>query len=183
MRDCGSNTETHLEGSNDWENLLFDARGYPWFTRGFFNASPNNGLVVEQDAQEVIAEMKIIGRTIVGDQVSIDIKPGSHENPINCRSQSGVIPVAVLASQEFNSTNINPSSVLFGYLGREAQAIEKVLHLEDVDVDGDLDAVFHFRAQDAGIKCGDTKALLTGEYTNGIPFWGEDDLVTVGGKK
>ncbi len=43
---CGSNTETILEGSNDWGNLLFDAREYTWFTRGSVSASQNNGIIV-----------------------------------------------------------------------------------------------------------------------------------------
>ena len=179
---CGSNTETELTGHDDWGKLLFDAREYPWFVRGFLATAGENGLIVEQDAQEVIEEMKIIGRTIVGDKVSIDIKPGSDKNPINCSDKSGVIPVAVLTSKEFNSAEINPETVLFGYTGREAQLVHKALPLEDVDSDGDLDAVFHFRVQDTKIECGDTEAVLTGELTNGIPFFGEDTLTTIGKK-
>lgn len=179
---CGSNTETILEGSNDWSNLLFDAKEYPWFTRGFLGTSQSNGLIVEQDSQEIIEEMKIVGRTIVGDEVSIDIKPGSNNNPVNCLNKQGTIPVAVLSTPNFKATDINPNTVLFGYLGREAQATKKVLHLEDVDADGDLDAVFHFSASDTGIKCGDTAATLTGEMINGIPFFGKDVLTTVGDK-
>lgn len=179
---CGSNTETILEGSNDWSNLLFDAKEYPWFTRGFLGTSQSNGLIVEQDSQEIIEEMKIVGRTIVGDEVSIDIKPGSNNNPVNCLNKQGAIPVAVLSTPNFKATDINPNTVLFGYLGREAQATKKVLHLEDVDADGDLDAVFHFSASDTGIKCGDTAATLTGEMINGIPFFGKDVLTTVGDK-
>ena len=54
--------------------------------------------------------------------------------------------------------------------------------IEDVDSDGDLDLVLHFRTQDTDIQCGDTFASLTGETTSGIAIEGSDSISTVGCK-
>jgi len=42
--------------------------------------------------------------------VDIDIKPGSDQNTINLRSK-GVIPVAILSSEDFDATNVDPTTV------------------------------------------------------------------------
>ena len=55
-------------------------------------------------------------------------------------------------------------------------------HVEDVDRDGDLDLVLHFRTQRTGIECGDTNAMLVGETFEGTPIEGSDSIVTVGCK-
>ena len=55
-------------------------------------------------------------------------------------------------------------------------------HAEDVDSDGDLDMVLHFKARDAGITCGDTEATLTGETIGGVPIEGTDAIKTPGCK-
>ena len=50
----------------------------------------------------------------------------------------------------------------------------------DVNGDGYMDLVSHYRTQDTGISKGDTEACLTGETTTDIPFEGCDDIKTVG---
>lgn len=110
--------------------------------------------------------------------VSIDIKPGSFPNSINPRSQ-GVIPVAIL-TDTFDATTVDPLSVKFGRDG--ATESHGRSHIEDVDSDGDLDLILHFRTQDTGIQCGNTSASLTGETFNGAAIKGSDSIRTVGCK-
>lgn len=92
-------------------------------------------------------------------EVAIDIKPGSDVNPINPKSK-GVIPVAILTTDDFDATTVDVSSVAFGPDG--ASEAHGKGHFEDVDGDGDTDLVMHFKTQDAGIASGDEEACLTG---------------------
>lgn len=57
-----------------------------------------------------------------------------------------------------------------------------VRHEEDVDHDGDLDLVFHFRQEDAQIACGDAFAVLTGLTFDGRQITGQDAVNASGGR-
>ena len=117
-------------------------------------------------------------------QVQIDVKPGSDPNSINPSNQ-GVIPVAILTTSiaagdgiDFDATTVDPLTVRFGPGG--ATECHGRGHIGDVDEDGDLDMVLHFRTQETGIQAGDTKACLTGKSTGGQAIEGCDAIVTVG---
>lgn len=91
--------------------------------------------------------------------VDIDIKPGSDPNSINLRSK-GVIPVALLTTPEFDATTVDPASVMF------AGAMPVKWSTKDVDSDGDLDIVFHFKTRELDLDSSSTEAILTGDTTN-----------------
>lgn len=110
-------------------------------------------------------------------QALIDIKPGGVPNSINPRS-NGVIPVAILTTPDFDATQVDPLSVRFGP-GGAIEAHGKG-HLEDVDGDGDIDLVLHFRTEEAAIPCGSTQASLTGETFAGRRVEGSDSVKTSG---
>ena len=114
-----------------------------------------------------------------GLQVDIDIKPGSDPNGINPKSK-GLIPVAILTDADFDATDVDPSTVTFG--PNDATMAHKNAHIEDVDTDGDLDLLLHFRTQDTGIACGDTEAELNGQTYDGVYITGTDSVKTSGCK-
>lgn len=127
-------------------------------------------------------------------QVLIDIKPGSTPNSINCRSSRAVITVAILTTTEFDATEVNHETVTFeGAWETHADTRSGSLrrHEEDVDHDGDIDLVFHFRLGDTQLTCDSTVATLTGNLFTGEGFSATDEvrmvqrtrIITVGSRK
>lgn len=115
-------------------------------------------------------------------QVVIDIKPGSDPNAINPNKSRGLVPVAILTTDvgdgdplDFDATTVDPSTVEFA----GASIVHAAGHIEDVDSDGDLDLVLHFRVQETTIACGDIEAMLTGATFGGQAFAGTDSVKTV----
>ena len=106
-----------------------------------------------------------------------DIKSGSDPNSVNPRSQ-GVIPVAILGSSGFDASEIDPATVSFGPHGA-APAHEEMIHHEDVNADGMIDAVFHFRTPETGIVHGDTEACISWMTFAGDAFTCCDEIRTV----
>ncbi len=110
--------------------------------------------------------------------VTIDIKPGSDRNPVNCKNKgNGVIPVAILTTDGFDAQAVDCMSVRFGPLG--AYETHGKCHLEDVDDDGDIDMMLHFRRNETGVACGDTMMVLWGMTLDGFEFEAWDHINTV----
>jgi len=104
----------------------------------------------------------------------VDIKPGSDTNPINAMSR-GVIPVAILGTSELDVTDIDRSTLAFGP-GGASPAHRKGGHLEDVDGDGLIDLVSHYRTQETGIAFGDEEVCVTAETFDGAVVEGCDTV-------
>lgn len=104
--------------------------------------------------------------------VSVDIKPGSCPNSINLASR-GVVPVAVLTTDDFDALTIAPDTVMF------AGASPLRWAMEDVDWDGDMDMLFIFKIQELNLDEFSTEATLSGETLSGIPFMGTDSVKIV----
>jgi concanavalin A-like lectin/glucanase superfamily protein len=159
----------------------------------FFQPNPNFQLSFFQG---VLDEVRVFGRALTAAQiqaifaavtagkcevtnVAIDITPGSFPNSINPKSK-GTVPVAILTTNAFDATTVDPTTVRFGRTGTEAAPVQ--FALEDVDGDGDTDMILHFNTQDTGIVCGDTSASLTGETFGGQAIAGSDSIKTAGCK-
>jgi outer membrane protein assembly factor BamB len=99
-------------------------------------------------------------------EVEIDIKPGSDPNSINLKSR-GVVPVAVLTTDDFDASSVDPDTVLF------AEASPLRWTLEDVDGDGDVDLLFHFKTQELNLN---ENSTLAGETFDGMQIEGTDTV-------
>ena len=101
--------------------------------------------------------------------VDIDIKPGSDPNSINLKSK-GVVPVAVLTTADFDAANVDATTVVF------AGAEPDKWQMCDVDGDGDIDMLFHFKTQELVLDADSTEATLTGETLGDNPIVGTDNV-------
>jgi hypothetical protein len=138
-------------------------------------STSNNASTAREQVVEKMVEQKLQLRV---KHVAIDIKPGSFPNSINLGS-NGVIPVAILGTDDFDATTVVPETVGFG--PGDADPVHWAL--EDVDGDGDLDFIFHFKVQDTGIEADDTEATLKGN-TEDKPIIGTDSVrIVPKGKK
>ena len=117
-------------------------------------------------------------------EVDIDIKPGSYPNSINLKSK-GVVPVAILGSAIFDVTDIDVTTLVFGPCSAEpfhdlTDPNVYADHLQDVNLDGYLDLVCHFKTQELGLVAGSTEATLSGETNDGVIVYGTDSVNIVG---
>ena len=114
-------------------------------------------------------------------EVSIDIKPGSDPNPVN-QGSNGVIPVAILTTDTFDASIVDPGSVTLA--GAEVAVRGKsdklMARLEDVDGDGDDDLLLQVDTQSDGAAVWETGPVnLLGKTYDGQAIEGTDDVVIV----
>jgi len=132
-------------------------------------------------------------------EVAVDIKPGSCPNPLNLKSR-GVLPVAILGSEDFNVNTIDIASIRLAGVAPVRSSFEDVAapgidandcNCNTIGPDGFTDMVLKFKTQeiveqiycelDGNLVKGDwLELLLTGQLADQTPFEGADCVVTVG---
>lgn len=144
----------------DVENMIIDVGSgwtgtLTWYYQGFpysINISTLSDITLE-----VIGSSGPI-------EVEIDIKPGSSPNPINPGSK-GLIPVAILTTDEFDAADVDPGTVTLAGANVAARGKGKKLmaRLEDVDGDGDFDLMLQVDTQSEGAVWTNGEVILTGK--------------------
>jgi hypothetical protein len=192
LRTTGSIIQTAPGTANSEFSLMFVVDGTPFGT--VHNETP---YIVEAEIDQIIpavgtvylprSPLPLVLYNDIGAPVAlasavsfvvthglIDIKPGSAPNAINTKS-GGKLPVAILASDNFDVNDVDTTTVVFG-----PNSIEplKGTKMKDVNKDGLIDLLFHFKTNDAGIVDGDIQACLSGELLDSTPFKGCDSIKT-----
>ena len=101
--------------------------------------------------------------------VAIDIKPKT----INAKSH-GKISVAILSTETFDATTIDPQTLRFGETGAEQSLA--FCAAKDVNHDRLPDLRCFFETDATGFQQGDTTAVLTGETFDGTQVSGSDSV-------
>ncbi len=141
----------------------------------------SGGMLLSQntgDGPQFVMDNLVVGDgTFLETLVTIDIKPGNPENPINTRS-NGVIPVAILSLGEFNApVQVDYNSLKFGPNGTELRLVSA--NPKDVNGDGRPDLICHFFIEEGTFNCDNVKGILTGETRGKVKITGEDAVRVV----
>jgi hypothetical protein len=177
----------HFSGSKSWEETLSNV------TELFINGNVHVG-----DENNYLDNVILIGESAeLPLVVEVDIKPGSCPNPLNVKDK-GVLPVAVLGTEDFDVFNIDPASIRLEGVAPIRSSYEDVAapvsnKSDDCDCttegpDGYLDLVLKFDVQEivaalGGMYDGDIYLLtLTGETIDGTPIEGTDCVVIIAKK-
>jgi hypothetical protein len=177
---------TQFDSTKNWAPCCTD--GYAigsldggWAMFGQFLALPagiDQWAAVSSDGGSIILELEVARRVRldVFQPVSVDIKPGSCPNPINVKSK-GVLPAAIMGTDNFDVTTIDPASLRLRLKGTEDEGVAPLRWaLADVGepfdpfigkedcfedcadcscADSSLDLVFHFDTQEVVAALGD----------------------------
>jgi hypothetical protein len=119
--------------------------------------------------------------------VEIDVKPGNDDNVVNLGS-NGVIPVAILSSEDFDATTVDPCSVeLTGDteipgagVALRGKKEKPQVHNEDVNDDGLLDLVCHIETENLDpLNIQEGVVYLKGNTFEGQAIQGSDVITVV----
>lgn len=84
-------------------------------------------------------------------ELYVDIKPGSCVNPINPKSK-GVLPVAILGTEDFDVTVIDPRSIRLSREGVNSEVAPVRSHYGDVGTPGQCEPVAYYECLRDGYK-------------------------------
>ena len=118
-----------------------------------------------------------VGKLVQEIAVEIDIKPGSDLNPINLGP--GVLPVAILSSNAFDATTVDPATVVLEGARVRLRGQGPMASVEDVNGDGLDDLVVHVEKAALDLTSTDTITELIARTFGGRIVFGFDSVTIV----
>lgn len=111
--------------------------------------------------------------------VSIDLKPGSNVNSINCTNQNELIPFAILSTNDFDALTIDNSTVTLDsgheyHMNGGTGLTQR--HEADANGDGKVDLVFHVLLANTSLNCSSTVGTVTGYTYDNVFIIGSDTI-------
>ena len=99
---------------------------------GYVSTTPNEIMVqiIDVDVQVNFGDRFV-------EEIDVDVKPGSDVNPLNLKS-NGVLPVAILGSETFDVSQIDPGSLLLNGVRPLRWSYEDVCGSDDMAKDPDI---------------------------------------------
>ena len=125
-----------------------------------------------QDISMAFDNFKPAEATVVPMLVGIDVLPGDSANQI-FPNKDGELPVAILGSNAFDATQVDPATLRFG-IG-EAEPLGPPV-IADVDGAFGLETTVEFAVAQSGIACNETSVSLLGATYAGEAFTGIDTI-------
>jgi len=152
-------------------NLLDDFERRPWLWWSDDNVLLENLEIAEGDPDALPEQGAWEGVLQATTPVRVDIEVQG--SICNRGRGDGVVPVILLSTDTFDATTVDHDSVSLGD-ARETHKDKKTglakRHAEDVDGDGDMDLVFHFRLAETGLSCDTDSAPFNGMTFDGQPI-------------
>jgi TolB protein len=166
--------------SPDGSMITFTTNRNGLFQIAVMNADGSNQTVITAGSSlEGFPDWQPLVPSVV--TVRVDIKPGATRNPI-CLRTDRLIPVAIVTTDTFDATTVDPSTVCFGDADdpgqRDCTEAFGNGQIEDVNGDGRPDLLLTYETSQTGIDLGDTQACLTGETFDGVEVEGCDAITT-----
>jgi len=147
-----------------------DAQFLLGFDQGSIGGGGGGGIIFP-------GSLVLIKTALISIPAVIDIKPNDDSNVINLNG-NGVIPIAILTTDDFDATQIEPSSIIAEPGG--GTIAHKKGHIEDVNGDGRDDLLIHIGKSSLTLK-EDGDITISGTKL-GIPFSGSGDVIIKGKK-
>ena len=139
-------------------NLLDDFERFPHLWESSDNVTLSNPELTESDPLARPGQDAFEGVLQVDGPLAVEIDIQGNI----CKKGNGVIPVHLFSTDSFDATSVDHTTVTLG----DAYEAHNKRHEEDVDGDGDIDLVFHFRAREAGV-CGAAVIPFNGQTFDG----------------
>ena len=150
-------------------NLIDDFERFPDLWESSGNVTLSNPELTSSDPLARPGQDSFEGVLQVDGPIAVEItSPGNI-----CNSGNGVIPITLISTDTFDATTVDHTTVTLGeasetHVNKKSGVVTR--HEEDVDNDGDLDLIFHFRAGEMGFDCDTAVSPFNGQTFDGQPF-------------
>jgi beta-glucanase (GH16 family) len=162
-------TVTILDNEPYDANLLDDFESYPYLWRSDSNVVLENPEIMAGDPNALPNQGAYEGVLLARLPQQVDIAVQGRL----CNRGRGVVPVALLTTDSFDAGTVDHTTVSLGdafEAHTDSKSGEARRHEEDVDRDGDMDVVFHFRYQETGLPCDPDRIPFNGWTFDGQPI-------------
>jgi beta-glucanase (GH16 family) len=150
-------------------DLIDDFERYPYLWENSDNVTLSNPELTDTDPLARPGQDAFEGVLQIDGPLAVEIaSQGSL-----CNNGNGVIPVVLLSTETFDATTVDHTTVTLGgasetHLDKKNGVAKR--HEEDVDGDGDIDLVFHFRFNETGLTCDSDSLPFNGHTFDGQPI-------------